>query len=294
MPEVSATLQQPAEPANLAETLAREMKKPEVFLTTATEVTDIALPPGWTIKRVDDEQLLEHPRRKRAAVTLTDTESFITYVNRHGDDATTTLWCTVDYRKQQITLRALLDDHGNSQAAANWRAHTATFQPAFSEEWIRWTTSSGKPMAQAVFAAWIEDNLRDITTAEGFPSGALMLEMALNMEAQQEARFRSKVRLQSGGVALEYVATDDDATVQKMAIFERFAIGVPVFWNGSAYGVEARLRYRIREGRVEFWYELIRPDKVFEQAAREIIARVDDEVVFPLFHGHHGGKEAAA
>ena len=75
---------------------------------------------------------------------------------------------------------------------------------------------------------WIEDNLRDITTAEGFPSGAMMLEMALNMEAQQEARFRSKVRLQSGGVALEYVATDDDATVQKMAIFERFALE-PIF-----------------------------------------------------------------
>jgi uncharacterized protein YfdQ (DUF2303 family) len=240
------------------------------------------------VHRIDDEQLLEHPRRKRAIATLTDTDSFIAYVGRHGSSETTTLWCTADYRKQQITLRALIDDHGGAGLAPMWRAHSAIFQPAFSEEWVRWIGANGKATGQAAFAAWIEDNLRDITTADGFPTGAMMLEMALNMEAQQEARFRSKVRLQSGGVALEYVATDDDATVQKMAIFERFAIGVPVFWNGSAYGVEARLRYRIREGRVEFWYELIRPDKVFEQAAREIIARVDAGVPFPLFHGNPG------
>lgn len=289
MTEVTATLEKLAETGNIAETLARELKGP-VVERTDLDATDYLLPPGWRHQRVDDEPLLIAPRRKQAAVMLNDAASFIAYASRHGQPTASTIWCKADFSAQQLGFRAVLDDHEGSPGGQHWRTHTADFTPALSEEWKRWAARNNKPMPQVEFAAWIEENLRDITTADGFPTGSQMLEMALNLEAQQESRFRSKVRLQSGGVALEYVATDDDTTVQKMAIFERFALGIPVFWNGSAYGLEARLRYRIKEGRVEFWYQLIRPDKVFEQAAREIINTIGTALPFPLFHGTAGLK----
>ena len=73
-----------------------------------------------------------------------------------------------------------------------------------------------------------------------------------------------------------------------MQLFERFAIGIPVFWNGDAYQITARLKYRVRDGKVSFWYELERTDVVFEAAARELIAAVRAGAEVPFFFGTPG------
>ena len=72
----------------------------------------------------------------------------------------------------------------------------------------------------------------------------------------------------SGGVQMSFVQDDDNQTLEKMQLFERFSIGIPVFWNGDAYRLDARLRYRVREGVLKFWYELIRPEKCLKQQPR--------------------------
>lgn len=63
-------------------------------------------------------------------------------------------------------------------------------------------------------------------------------------------------------------------------------IGVPVFWNGDAYRVDARLRYRVREGLLTFWYELIRRDKVLEDASQTLIAHIREKTGSPFFFGN--------
>lgn len=105
-------------------------------------------------------------------------------------------------------------------------------------------------MTQAEFATFIEDNLADIAGSDGLPSGADMLRMSIDFEAKQDMRFKSALRLQSGGVDLAFVQQEDNGTLEKMKLFDRFAIGVPVFWGDAAYRVEARLRYRVREGKL--------------------------------------------
>jgi uncharacterized protein YfdQ (DUF2303 family) len=75
-------------------------------------------------------------------------------------------------------------------------------------------------------------------------------------------------------VRLEYVDDDDAATLTQMKLFERFQIGIPVFWAGPAYRIDARLKYRHGSGKVSFWYELIRADRVHEAAAKDLIDRV--------------------
>jgi uncharacterized protein YfdQ (DUF2303 family) len=63
-----------------------------------------------------------------------------------------------------------------------------------------------------------------------------------------------------------------------------------VFWGGDAYQVEARLKYRLREGKLTFWYELTRPDKTLEDAARTLTASIQAETGFPMFHGNPFAK----
>ncbi len=288
MPEMLEAIAQ----NNLAETLAKEMKSPvEIGSEPKGNMRRIALPPGWTLAEKDDDaKLLDKPRRKKAKATLLDPESFIDYTKRHGSLANSTIWCKANYKAGQVSFTAILNDHGEQEDEPNWRDHTASFTPEYSEEWTRWNGKHKQQFTQAEFAAFIEDNMKDIAGVEGSPTGAQMLEMALTFEANQDMRFKSAIRLQNGGVQMSFVQDDDAQTLQKMQVFDRFTLGMPVFWNGEAYRVDARLRYRVRDGKLTFWFELIRQDKVLEAAAKTLIQQIREKTGSPFFFGEPGAN----
>lgn len=272
---------------NIAETLAREVKTPlEIISEPAGNLKRVALPPGWTLAEKDDDtKLLAAPRRKLAKVKLHDADSFIDYIKRHGSMADSTIWCVANYKAGSVQFLGILNDHGEDEDEAAWRDHRATFTPEFSEEWTRWVGKNKAAFTQAEFAAFVEDNLKDIAGVEGCPTGAQMLEMALSFEANQDMRFKSAIRLQNGGVQMSFTQDDDNQTLAKMQMFDRFSIGLPVFWNGDAYRIDARLRYRVRDGKLSFWFELIRQDKVLEAATQTLIGVIRDKTGNPFFFG---------
>lgn len=272
---------------NIVEALALELKEPVAIAGLPDEsIKRVALPPNWTLVEKDDEaRVLAHPRRKIARVRMHDSESFIEYIKRHGSLADSTIWCIADYKAGKVNFLGILNDHGQEESAASWRDHRATFAPEFSEEWIRWNAKHKQAFSQADFAEFIENNLKDIASIDNCPTGAQMLEMALTFEANQDMRFKSAIRLQNGGVQMSFVQDDDAQTLQKMQVFDRFSIGLPVFWNGDAYRIDARLRYRVRDGKLTFWFELIRPDKVLEAATTTLIQIIREKTGNPFFFG---------
>lgn len=270
---------------NLAETLAHELKQPIKLESLYHGVFNrYGLPPGWTMAEKDDENLLPSPRRKTAMVVLDTAESFAVYMTRHRDEHPT-IWVKADFTQGRVSFVGILNDHGPGFEEQAWRDHRATFSPRFSEEWARWKSKSREHFSQADFASWIEDNVADIVESDGSPSGAQMLLMAINFEANQDRRFKSAIRLQNGGVDVTFVQDDDTQTLEKMKLFDRFSIGIPVFWGGDAYQIDARLRYRVRDGKLTFWYELIRPDRTLEAATRTVIEKIKTETGKPLFFG---------
>lgn len=274
------------ETQNLAQTLALEMKQPiDIGSALELNIKRIALPPGWNLKEIDEENLLSTPRRKRAKVDLHDAVSFVDYVKRHGSLTDSTIWCVADYKAGKVRFTGILNDHGETPTEAAWRDHRASFAPEFSEEWARWNGQHKKPFTQQDFAAFMEENLKDIAGVDGSPSGAQMLEMALTFEANQDMRFKSAMRLQNGGVQMSFVQDDDAQTLQKMQVFDRFSLGFSVFWNGDAYRIDARLRYRVRDGKLTFWFELIRPDKVLEAATQTLIKQIREQTGNAFFFG---------
>ncbi|MFT3758467.1 DUF2303 family protein [Thauera sp.] len=272
--------------SNIAETLAREMKQPIQIDSPVADISRVALPPGWTLKETDDEKHAHTPRRKSAKVSLHDAPSFIDYVRRHGSLAYSTVWCVADYAAGNVNFTAILNDHGEPAEEPQWRDHRASYMPTFSQEWENWVGKNKKSFSQAEFAQFIEDNLKDVAGAEGLPTGAQMLEMALYFEANQDMRFKSAIRLQNGGVQMSFVQDDDSQTLTRMQLFERFAIGIPVFWGGDAYRIDARLRYRVRDGKLTFWFELIRQDKTLESATSTLIEQIRTGTGNPFFFGN--------
>ena len=235
----------------------------------------------------DLEKFMPIPVRKRSAVITTDSISFINYVLKHQDDDRSVVYAAIDSEKSYCSLVAVIDDHSINNA--EWRSHTCTFTPKQAVEWGRWLSKDKVKMSQSDFATWLEDNLPDIATVPCMPTGAEILAMALAFEANSDKKLRSKVNLQSGGFTFEFVDKENDSTRTTMQVFERFTIGIPVFdGSPSAYPVEARLKYRENSGTVSFWYELIRPDRVFKTAVADEVASIKERTGLMLLYGTPG------
>lgn len=266
--------------------LARAIRPSELCSDSQTShIKRYALPPGWTEKVFDEEKLLEQPYRKNGSIALDDDDSFIAYINRHKIVDLSTIYCLADYENSRIDFKCIINDHGAPQDGQQWRDHCAAYQPEFSEEWRRWVGGNKRQLSQLEFAMFIEENLNDVAAPEGMPTGSQLLEMATSFQANQDMRFKSAIRLQNGGVNMSFVQNDDNQTLATMQMFEKISIGIPVFWNGDAYQITARLRYRVREGRLNFWYELIRSDKTLEHATKQLIEKIKLETGIPLYFG---------
>ena len=276
------------EKENIAETLVKALPRPELLLSQWPEtdgfggITHFAVPKGFEIKSIDSENLLSRPRRAKAAATLSDTDSFIEYVKRHAGSETV-VWCDFNPQTFALSFKAVIDEHGKGEPG--WRGHTASYKPDMSPEWKLWKAGNETSMDQMSFAEFIEANADDFVSAEGMPTSLEMLAMATDFHANEERVLKSKVRLQSGGVRLTYIADPESGNTEDVKIFNAFSIGIPAFQGGSAWRMTARLKYRLNAGRVSFHYELVRPDRIHNGAAKEMIDVVRAAVEVPVLMG---------
>lgn len=271
---------------NIAQTLAKELPKPLVLFEQSSDkegqaILHLALPKNFQHIQVDTESLLDNPRRTKASAALTEPQAFLDYVTRHRGP-TTVVWADFNPVTFKLSFKAVIDEHG-PEGLAGWRQHTASFTPVLSNEWGIWTGNNGSKnaMDQFSFAMFLENQEEDIAAVDGYPTNLDMMKMATEFEARQDQAIKSTVRIQNGGVELSYVSNDDAQTIEKMKVFDKFKIGIPVFRGmkdemGKALGyiIEARLRYRTAQGKATFWYELVRPDKTHEAAAEQLIRTI--------------------
>lgn len=257
---------------NIAATLARVLPEPQVMIENKEgDVHHVALPAGYKMERVDSESLLPNPRRTVAKAIHCSADSFTDYVLHHHKDGTV-IWCNFNPQTYALGFTGVIDDHAPS--TPGWRSHSASYTPELSVEWKAWQANNGKYVSQVDFAEWLEEHEEDIAEANGLPTLLQMKEMATNFVARQDMEFKSAIRLQDGSVRMQYVADSDAGTVDQMRLFERFVIGIPVFYGMDRWQLTARLKYRVTQGKVQFRYELVRPDRTHESAAKELIEKI--------------------
>lgn len=239
--------------------------------------TQAIIPEGFKLQDLTKqvEAAGEHPFRKTGTVALADVKSFNTFVAEQSDLNN----CYIYADPEQRRLTAVLNDHPNNDGQAGWRDFRATYTAELSREFATWLNSDGKKMDQEAFAVFLEDNLADIVE----PSGEILHAVALTLQAKTAVNFSSHKRLDNGQVQLGY-SEEITATAGgdgKIDIPREFAIGTRLFKNGQGYKIKARLKYRLGQGKVSFWYELDRPENVIEQAFEDYIdaARVGGRTV---------------
>jgi uncharacterized protein YfdQ (DUF2303 family) len=228
-----------------------------------------------------------HPNRKKGTQQLGDIASFNNYVKAHGNAWTTVIYADPEAR----TLTAVFNDHEKrgegtpssltAPPLAGWRDHRAVYNAELSREFATWFKNNKQVKEQEDFAVFIEDNIADVME----PSGDVLLQIALTLQAKTEVNFSSSKRLDNGQVQLTYTENiDARAGNGNIDIPREFAIGCRLFKNGEGYKVRARLKYRLGGGKVKFWYELDRPENVIEDAFTAYVEKAR-ETTFPVLIG---------
>lgn len=224
----------------------------------------VLVPNGYSIH--DLEKTLATPTRKRGKVTMNDAASFVDYFNLHDNESR--IYGQVTPPK----FVGVLNDNG-AESITGWGDHRVIYDCPLSKEWQAWKTFAGLPRNQIEFSEFIESNTLDIVSASSDePSGAEMLEVATNFKAQKTVNFASGQRLDNGQVDFVFQEEIQGSAGAKghIKVPEKFFIGIAVFEGGAPYRIECKLRYRLKEGKLSMWFDMVRDHKVLEAAFMDI------------------------
>jgi uncharacterized protein YfdQ (DUF2303 family) len=234
------------------------------------------VPEGASVEVLDLEQYLDRPRRKRGNPRFWDAPSTAAYVNKHKD-----LHTTLYMDDTANVVDAVLDGHSKDEPG--WADHRATLQMRKTDAWARWLASNEKLAGQEEFAEHIERNLIDIQK----PAGADLLELAQTFQATTKVEFRDSSQLASGQRQFQYVEETEarGGGRGELTIPKEFELGVAPFEGCDPYRVVARLRYRLRDGKLSLGYVLDNPRDVERHAFRDVAEALSSACELEALYG---------
>ncbi len=217
-------------------------------------------------------ELRSAPQRITQIVDLHTAQSFVDYWARFA-----TRESVIVFNLKAAKYTAIFDYHDGPQpdtAKAGWCQHRAVYSCPMTPEWQEWLKHNGQHKSQVDFAYFVEQNADDIRT----PPGAAMLEIVTTLKAKTRIEFSKAIRLASGHNELTYNEMIDGkaGASGQLRIPEEITLGITPFQGSAAYEVRARFRYRIHEGKLTMWYDLVRPHKVNEAALADITKQILD------------------
>lgn len=210
---------------------------------------------------------LAAPKLLKQAITVLTPNALLDYWEKFATDHSVMF---VDV--QNGKFHVVLDYHQSPESPA-WGYHTVTYQCPQTPEWKKWTHFSGEKMNQVQFAFFIEENAPEIIA----PSSAEMLEVATTLQAKNKVSFTSAIKLENGETQFQYVENMDEKAGSngQLTVPSLIKLAVKPLQGEPAYSMEARFRYRIdKEGGLLMWYDLIRPERIFEDAVNDVMARI--------------------
>lgn len=235
------------------------------------------IPPGHSLEYIKTPVL---PPRRTGTIIINDKASFIEYWTRQFGDASA-VYGSMDPAQFLAVFNDFTRRESEQELDGNWRDHRALFTLQHSDQWNAWHSNNRSDFQGNVdFAYFLEDNLADVIT----PAPAKLLEIALSMKAKSNQSLSSKADLNNGAITLEYVnvieGSAQSASGGKVSIPEEFTISIPVFrgLDEKKYQIKARFRYRVQGPSLKVRYELIRPELVFEQAFKDMLADIEKAI----------------
>ncbi len=289
--------------AAVGASLAEKYLRPrimEVSVPDGSTAEVLIVPRGFEVKSAKgllDEYRTE-PDRRRGTAELNNLASFINHVNRFKDEGSA-LFAT----KDPAELLAVLDYHPQGKPAdarPRFGSHRSSYKFPFSSEWQAWEAINKEVMSQQQFAEFIEDHIFDVVSpekignlAQEFVDAAQvtlatpsrLLELSRGLTIREGSTLKNVQNLQSGEANMVFVTAHTDEAGAPLSIPSAFLIAIPVFENGDTYQLPVRLRYRVANGSVRWFFELYGNDRIFDNAFQEACDQAEEATELPLFMG---------
>jgi uncharacterized protein YfdQ (DUF2303 family) len=238
----------------------------------------VTLPNGaYTVLDLSEHR--DRPVRKEGKVDLSTVEAFTKYLSEHKSDETT-VWV----HPTSGAMVAVLDDHSTGEAG--WGGHRAALTLIRTDEWLRWMGLDGQLVDQVTFAEHIEDSQIDIVR----PDAADLLEIAQSFHGTTNTSWRSSQRLADGSVQFthhEEVETSAGRD-EPLEVPSTFELAIAPFVGEDPVRLVARLRYRMRDGKLSIGYKLDRP----ADAIRDVIDRITLKLASEFEHVYSGSPRS--
>lgn len=158
-------------------------------------------------------------------------------------------------------------------------------------------------MSQLNFAMFIEQNVLDLAEppAPDKESPALkeirmrcggfyapvnkMVELSKGIAVRADERAVIKHDLNTGEATINFSSEHTDVNGDAVKVPNMFVIVIPVLEGGKAYQLPCRLRYRLNNGSIIWWYEVINLDKAIELAVNEELEAIKEKIGLPVYYG---------
>jgi len=262
----------------VAELAAKAAATPEVLIGDIDHLQGVVLPTGTTFQQIDLEKYLPEPARVRGAVTVDDPASLVAYISRFEQEQRGAVYADID----TCTVKAVLNGPADGDTPG-WGDHTATLALRKSIEWERWAGRDREYMGQADFAELLEEGIDEIVE----PPAADLMELALTFQASTSASFKQGTNLSNGARQLTYEEQIDAraGSTGQVVIPKTFLLRLKPFDGSEAVAVEARLRYRLREGRLTLAFFLDEPRNVIRDSFRTVVNDIVDSTQVNVYYG---------
>lgn len=261
----------------------------------------LAVPNGFRLeslkKFVDEYRPV--PERKTGTAILRELDSFILHTNRFKDANSVVF---ADPNPDKPRLLTVFDYNEQGEGSPRWGQHRAKYPFPLSEEWKAWRQLDNKPMSQDQFAHFLEDRITDVVAPENagesgkafvaqigceFASPSRLLELSKGLSVFVAAQVANHTNLSTGETQIVFAESHSASAngQRQLKVPGAFLLGLPVFKAGAPYQVAARLRYRVREGAITWFYTLYRTDRVFDHAFKEACEKTAKDTGLPVLVG---------
>jgi len=278
---------------------AAEVQTIELGTVGGKALEALAVPQGVSVQSMKGflQEYADAPERRAGLAVLEDLTSFIDHANRFKDEDS----AIFASRKgpTDVSLTSVFDYHRKGPTGApRFGRHRGVYQFPISDEWKAWAQNSGKPMDQAAFAEFIEARITDVCTDTTGPSAARLgellggpvfatpsklLDLSKGLSVRVDMKMSNAQNLSSGETAMVFTSEHKDDGGAALKVPSAFVLAIPVFRNGELYQIPVRLRYRLRDGKVSWLFELYQPEKYFDDAFQGACAAAQKATELPLF-----------
>lgn len=234
------------------------------------------------------ESFLKNPTRTRLNETLQVFDSFIEAVDtRFNKDAAAIYTVPNSQRKfNDFKFIAYANDCRKYHA---WREEfTFIFKSEFMKNARDWIECDEKLMSQDDFALFLDKHINDIRCVDPelqrqFPTQMELFNFVSTLQDSKSDRFTRKVNIQNGDMTVSLERESDDGTKQQLKLFERFPIVLQIYEGFPMYQVTAKLRFRIRDGQVAFWYDIEGLEEMFIAARNWAVNELKEKTGLPVY-----------